>query len=77
MIDPLKAKVGFHVFYQKPHMSGPEYGLITNLDYSPKYVHVLFLGDTTAKACYPRDLYWPPDFCAADRANPPGHIFGA
>jgi hypothetical protein len=75
MIDPLNAKVGLHVFYQQPHMPGPEYGVITSLDHSPRYVHVLFLGDTTAKACHPRDLHWPPDFCAMDRCNPPGQIF--
>jgi hypothetical protein len=72
MIHWRDAKVGFHVFYQQPHMARPEYGTIVSVDYSPDLIHVLFLGDTTAKACHPRDLHWPPDFCAQDRANPEG-----
>lgn len=75
-IDPLQAKVGLHVFYQQPHMSSPEYGVIRSVDAAPCYVHVLFIGDSTAKACRPEDLYWPPDFCAADRCNPEGQPFG-
>jgi hypothetical protein len=76
MINWQDAKVGFAVFYQQPYMTAPEYGTIRCIDHAPKYIHVLFLGDTTAKACYPRDLHWPPDFCAQDRANPEGQLFG-
>ncbi len=76
MIDDLKARVGFHVFYQKPHMRSPEYGVITSLDFAPHYVNVRFLGDTHSKACRPADLHWPPDFCAMDRVNPQGQPFG-
>jgi hypothetical protein len=75
MIDPYKAKVGFHVFYQQPHMRHPEYGLITSTDQMPHYVHVRFNGDAHSKACRPTDLHWPPDFCAADRVNPEGQPF--
>lgn len=82
MIDAREAKVGLHVFYQQPHIAHPEYGVITRIQLWPEVrekgglIHVRFFGDTTAKACYPRDLYWPPDFCARDGANPPGQVFG-
>jgi len=76
-IDVQQAKIGFHVFYQQPYMSSPEYGLIKSLHATPRYVHVLFTGDMTAKACRPCDLYWPPDYCAMDRVNPPGQPFSA
>jgi hypothetical protein len=75
-IDALKARVGMHVFYQQPHMPDPEYGVIVSIDHAPRCVHVRFNDETTAKACHPRDLHWPPDFCKQDRANPPGQLFG-
>lgn len=83
MIDPFDVKVGFHVFYQQPHMRGPEYGVITGVHHGsgdalddPSYVRVRFLGDATSKSCRPQDLHWPPDFCAPDRVNPAGQVFG-
>ncbi len=85
MIDPCdnehwgkpdgRTKVGMTVFYQQPHMKRPEYGTIVSIQSCPRYVHVLFVGETTAKACRPKDLYFPPDYCAADRVNPPGQRF--
>lgn len=70
--------VGKTVFYQKPHMAHPEYGTITSWepDWEPASIaRVRFLGDTHSKPCHVEDLYWPPDFCARDGANPPGQRF--
>lgn len=75
MINACDARLGLHVFYQQPHMRSPEYGAITGPQSIPTYVHVLSFGDGTAKACHPRDLHWPPDYCAADRVNPTGQIY--
>lgn len=72
-IDWCDVRPGLHVFYQQPHMAHPEYGEITSAGH---YVFVRFFGDAHSKACRPRDLHWPPDFCKADRANPPGQPFG-
>jgi hypothetical protein len=67
--------VGLSVFYQQPHMKSPEYGVITSIQSMPVFLHVRFNLESTAKACCPRDLHWPPDFCEADRVNPVGQIF--
>ena len=67
--------IGLHVFYQQPHMTSPEYGVIVGIQAMPIYVHVLYGFDTTAKATRPEDLHWPPDYCAQDRVNPQGQVF--
>lgn len=80
-IDFEDAKPGLTVFYQQPHMAHPEYGSITstNIDALPRLrdqvVRVLFTNETTPKPCHPEDLFWPPNFCARDGANPPGQKF--
>ena len=78
MIDIKDAKKDMHVFYQRAPMARPDYGLIvrTNEEHCSNQtqlmVFVLFVGDSTPKACRPADLYWPPDYCAADCVNPAG-----
>ncbi len=77
-IDPRDAKPGLAVFYQRSHMPRPEYGTITSVPYySWNYVHVRFVGDEHSKACRPEDLHWVPDYCAADRVNPPDQPFSS
>ena len=66
---------GLHVFYQQPHMKSPEYGIIVGVQSCPHYLHVLFIGDTTAKAVCLRDLHWPPDYCKQDRVNPEHQLY--
>lgn len=76
-----EVRPGLHVFYQQPHLGTPEYGVIVrtneyecfNRDKAMAFVRFNF--DVTAKACHPRDLFWPPDYCAQDRVNPDGQPF--
>lgn len=74
MITLSDLQIGHHVFYQKPHMPHPEYGIITS--FNDIYVFIKFFGDSHSKACDVRDLYWPPDFCMIDRCNPIGQKYG-
>lgn len=80
-IDFEDARPGLTVFYQQAHMRHPEYGTITstNLTELPRIcnqiVRVRFLFDEHSKPCHPADLYFPPNFCAASDANPPGQKF--
>lgn len=81
MIDIKDAHEGMHVFYQRQPMRTPEYGTIVRTNeydcarIAQLMVFVLFIGDSTPKACRPDDLYWPPDYCAFDDVNPAGQKF--